>query len=125
HMSDQGTSQPTAGEAAADVTEAAGASAAEAMPPPTGGGPDKHPLLGHAEAIAKLSTVVLGGLYVFGIIISNVQLIDLGISDFASLQARNILAGFFFVLYFAWMLAMLFLAYWTIAFVVYLVGRWG
>jgi Calcineurin-like phosphoesterase len=79
--------------------------------PPPGGRPERRPLLDHTEAVAKLSTVALGILYVFGVLISNVQLIDLGISDFASLQARNILTGLFFVLYFAWMLIFVTLVY--------------
>jgi len=89
-------------------------------PPPGGTPPDKHWLVGHADAVTKLSGVVLGALFVLGIVISNVQLMDLGISDFASLQARNILTGFVFVVYFAVMLLMLLLAYVIIAALVYL-----
>src|SRR5690349_19385090 len=78
--------------------EAAGASAAEAVV--SSDPKSKHPVFEHAESVAKLATVVLGGLYVLGVLISNIQLMELGISDFASLlQTRNILTGFFFVVY--------------------------
>jgi hypothetical protein len=58
-----------------------------------------HPVYQHGESIAKLATVVLGALYVLGVLVSNLQLMELGISDFAALQSRNILTGLFFVLY--------------------------
>jgi hypothetical protein len=61
----------------------------------------------HADALAKLATLALGVFYVFGILTSNIQLMDLGVSDFASLQARNVLTGFFFVAYFVGFLVLL------------------
>lgn len=67
----------------------------------------KHPVFEHAESIAKLATVILGVLYVLGVLISNVQLMELGISDFGALQPRNILTGFFFVFYVALLLFVL------------------
>ena len=49
-----------------------------------------------AETVLKLATAALGVLYVLGIMVSNIQLIGLGIADFSGLQARNILTGFLF-----------------------------
>ena len=65
------------------------------------------PLLDHAELLLKLGTAVLGSLYVLGLLISNVQLMELGISDFTSLQARNVMTGCLFVFYLAVMIASL------------------
>src|SRR5712691_4686611 len=80
----------------------------------------KHPIFEYAESIAKLATVILGALYVLGLLISNFQLMELGISDFASLQARNILAGFVFVIHVT-------LVLFTLALIVVLAGalRYG
>lgn len=58
-------------------------------------------VLANVEGIAKLATVALGLLYVFGFLVSNIQLMALGIADFSALQARNIMIGFLFVGYFA------------------------
>ena len=56
-------------------------------------------LFGNAEPLLKLGTVVLGSLYVVGLLISNVQLMALGISDFTAIQVRNVMTGCLFVLY--------------------------
>src|SRR5262249_34500859 len=70
-----------------------------------GKGKDKHPIFDHAQSIAKLATVILGGLYVLGGLVSDAPLMELGISDLASLlPTRNILTGFFFVVYIALLL---------------------
>jgi hypothetical protein len=53
------------------------------------------------EPTAKIATAVLGVLYVFGLLISNIQLMALGISDFSSIQARNVITGFGFIYYVA------------------------
>jgi hypothetical protein len=69
------------------------------VPNPAAENPRKHPVYEHAESIGKLATVVVGVLYVLGLLISNIQLMELGISDFGSLQPRNVLTGFFFLFY--------------------------
>src|SRR5688572_30961098 len=53
----------------------------------------------NTELLLKLGTAALGTLYVFGILVSNVQLMEVGISDFTSLQVRNVMTGFLFVFY--------------------------
>jgi len=65
--------------------------------------PATHPFADTIELIAKLATTGLGILYVLGILISNIQLMELGISDFTALQPRNILTGFFFTLFVFWL----------------------
>lgn len=52
-----------------------------------------------SELVLKLATAVLGVLYVLGVLVSNMHLMTLGISDFTSLQARNIMTGFLFIFY--------------------------
>jgi hypothetical protein len=69
-----------------------------------------HPFADTIELGAKLITAGLGVLYVLGILISNVQLMELGISDFTALQPRNILTGFFFALFVFWLLLIVGLA---------------
>jgi hypothetical protein len=110
---DNGQAPPVSqsGAAAAAPSAATPASAPPPAPAPPPAAADRHPILNHTEAIAKLATLVLGLLYVFGLLISNIQFIDLGISDFASLQARNMLTGVSFVLYFGVMLVLLALVY--------------
>jgi len=68
---------------------------------------EKHPLLQFAEPALKLATAILGIFYVLGLMISNAQLMELGIADFASLQARNVMIGFIFVLYVAVLVAII------------------
>ena len=53
----------------------------------------------NAELLLKLGSAILGILYVFGLLISNLQLMELGVSDFSSLQVRNIMTGFLFLAY--------------------------
>ncbi len=64
-----------------------------------GNSAEKNRLTTDAELAIKLVTVVLGILYVLGLLVSNMHLMKLGISDFTSLQARNIMAGSLFVFY--------------------------
>jgi hypothetical protein len=100
----------TAGSENGPASPVSDSGAAAAPPPPALAAtesPRKHPFFEHADALGKLTTLALGVLYVLGILISNLQLRDLGISDFASLQARNVLTGFFFAVYFLWFLAVL------------------
>jgi hypothetical protein len=59
----------------------------------------ENPLLQHAEVALKIGTAVIAILYFFGLMISNAQLMELGIADFASLQARNVTVGMLFVIY--------------------------
>jgi hypothetical protein len=66
---------------------------------PGGNTTEKNTLTTDAEHAIKLVTVVLGVLYVLGLLVSNMHLMKLGIADFTSLQARNIMTGFLFVFY--------------------------
>ena len=59
----------------------------------------ENPSLQHAEVALKIGTAVIAILYFFGLMISNAQLMELGIADFASLQARNVTVGMLFVIY--------------------------
>src|SRR5437867_12880244 len=65
----------------------------------TGSSPPKDQFTASVESLLKIGTIVLGLLYVLGLLVSNVQLMEVGVSDFASLQARNIMTGFLFILY--------------------------
>lgn len=60
---------------------------------------EKNTLTADAELVIKLLTFFLGVLYVLGLLVSNMHLMKLGIADFTSLQARNIMTGFLFVFY--------------------------
>lgn len=51
------------------------------------------------ESQVKITSGCLGGLFVLGVLINNLQLLELGLADFSSLQARNILIGFDFFIY--------------------------
>ncbi len=57
---------------------------------------EKPGLFESVESIAKVTTGVFGLLYVVGFLISNIQLMALGIADFSALQARNVMIGFLF-----------------------------
>jgi hypothetical protein len=84
---------------------------------PTEPGEPKQPFVANLELMAKLSTAVLGVLYVLGLLISNIQLMSLGISDFSSIQTRNVLTGFGFIFY----LVLLCLVFLLIGFVLFMV----
>jgi hypothetical protein len=60
------------------------------------------------ELLLKLTSIILGSLYVLGLLISNIQLMALGVSDFSSLQVRNIMTGFIFFFYVLAVLLILF-----------------
>src|ERR1043166_6976518 len=66
-------------------------------------GKKKPSIFSYADDLAKLATLVLGVLYILGLLISNIQLMELGIADFSSLQARNILIGFIFLFVIFWL----------------------
>jgi len=68
-------------------------------------GTPANPLISHAELVIKLGTGVIGATYVLGVLVSNVQLMALGVSDFGALQTRNILTGAGFFHYLLWMVA--------------------
>ena len=51
------------------------------------------------EAASKALTLTLGGFYVLGLLITNAQLMALGIADFSALQARFVLVGALFAFY--------------------------
>ena len=59
------------------------------------------PMVGELELILKLGGLILGTLYVLGLLISNIQLMSLGVVDFSSLHVRNILTGALFSFYVA------------------------
>jgi hypothetical protein len=61
--------------------------------------PAKPPFVENAELLLKLASAILGAFYVLGLLISNLQLMDLGVADFSSLQIRNIMTGFLFLFY--------------------------
>lgn len=65
---------------------------------------EKNTLTGKAELVIKLLTFVLGVLYVLGLLVSNMHLMKLGIADFSSLQARNIMTGFLFLIFLTFLL---------------------
>lgn len=59
------------------------------------------------ELLLKVTTIALGVMYVLGLLITNVQFMELGVADFSSLRARNIMIGFLFILYFVFLLVIL------------------
>jgi hypothetical protein len=64
----------------------------------------KSPFVEKAELVIKLGTALLGLAYVLGLLVSNVQLGQLGISDFTSLEVRTVMTGFLFLYYSMWFL---------------------
>jgi phosphatidylserine synthase len=54
-----------------------------------------------AELLLKFVGAILAILYVLGLLISNIQLMELGVADFSSLRVRNIMTGFLFLFYVA------------------------
>lgn len=59
----------------------------------------EHSAADQIELLLKAATIGLGILYVLGLLITNAQLLQLGLADFSSLHARNIMTGFLFLLY--------------------------
>src|SRR5712691_2145872 len=67
----------------AGMTEPSTPGTAEPAPVAAGAARNgSHPVFDYAEKLGKLATVVVGVLYVLGLLISNIQLMELGISDF-------------------------------------------
>ena len=63
------------------------------------------------EQALKLASLIVGALYILGLMVSNVQFMDLGIADFSSLQPRSIAVGLLFVVYLTlWAAPWIFLA---------------
>lgn len=56
-----------------------------------------------AGTLLKYNTAVFGLMYVLGILVINIQSANVGISDFNSLQARNVLVGVQFIVFFAFL----------------------
>ncbi len=52
------------------------------------------------EFIIKAATAILAVLYALGFFVSNIQLMEIGIADFSSINARNVLVGSLFAYYF-------------------------
>jgi hypothetical protein len=59
-----------------------------------------------AEPLLKLGTAGLGALYVFGLLVSNLHLMAVGVSEFTSLRAQNVMTGSITVLYLASLIAL-------------------
>ena len=75
------------------------------------------PLLATIESVLKLATAAVAGLYVVGLLVTNVQLMELGIADFPSLNPRNIMTGLLFIVYEFLLIAVLACAAATVVFV--------
>jgi hypothetical protein len=69
-------------------------------------GEDSKGLAKKVEELSKLGTLVLVGLYVLGLLITNGHLMLLGIADFSALQARFVMTGILFVVYVLILLAL-------------------
>jgi len=80
--------------------------------------PTSASLQANVEFMLKFATAFVAMLYIFGLVISNVQLMEIGIADFTSLQARNITVGFLFLVY---------LLFWSIPFllITWFIFEWG
>jgi hypothetical protein len=76
--------------------------------PRSGGDSGLRSLTASAEMVFKITTALLGVLYVLGLLISNLQMMELGIADFAAFNTRNVMVGTLFVVYLS--LLLLFLA---------------
>jgi len=53
----------------------------------------------NAYPLLKGASAILGTLYVLGLLISNLQLMELGVADFSSFPVRNIMTGLVFLVY--------------------------
>src|SRR5215510_8325210 len=85
----------------------------------SGNSNEKNTFSANSELTLKIATGVVGVLYVLGLLVSNMHLMTLGISDFTSLQARNVMTGFLFVLYSSFLLPIAI----PISMAIYLCGR--
>jgi hypothetical protein len=63
--------------------------------------PNNSSIINLLEVVTKGFAIVAGALFVVGLLISNIQMMNLGIADFSSLHARNVLVGFLFIPYFS------------------------
>jgi len=61
--------------------------------------PTKNFLTEGADLLLKLASATLATLYVAGLLVSNLQLMQLGVADFSSLQVRNVMTGTLFFFY--------------------------
>jgi hypothetical protein len=59
-----------------------------------------------AEPALKLGAAGLGALYVFGLLVSNVHLMAVGVSEFTSLRAQNVMTGSLTAFYFVSLLVL-------------------
>ena len=59
----------------------------------------KSPVFEKADLLLKVGSAALAFFYICGLLVNNLQLMELGISDFASLRSRNIMTGTVFFLY--------------------------
>lgn len=68
-------------------------------PPPVAS--QHHPIsfLRHLDVFVKLGTGFVGVLYVFGLLISSIQFMAIGIPNVSALQTRNIMTGVLFLLF--------------------------
>jgi hypothetical protein len=62
--------------------------------------PNNSSIINLLEVVTKGFAIVAGALFVVGLLISNIQMMNLGIADLSPLHARNVLVGFLFILYF-------------------------
>jgi hypothetical protein len=65
------------------------------------------PKVANLEFLVKSATVLLGVVFALGFLVSNAQLMQLGIADFSGLQLRNVMIGALFLVYLALILAIL------------------
>jgi hypothetical protein len=59
-----------------------------------------------AEPVLKLGAAALGALYVFGLLVSNLHLMSVGVSEFTSLRAQNVMTGSLIMFYIGCLLAL-------------------
>jgi hypothetical protein len=67
----------------------------------------RDPKVANLEFVVKSATVLLGAVFGLGFLVSNAQLMQLGIADFSGLQLRNVMIGTLFLIYLARLLSIL------------------
>jgi hypothetical protein len=85
----------------------------------------KDPRSANLDFLVKAATVTLGALFTLGFLISNAQLMQLGIADFSGLQTRNVMIGVLFLVYLALLLSILIPIAYLPQIYMRLAGRWG
>jgi hypothetical protein len=65
------------------------------------------PKAANLEFLVKSATVLLGVVFGLGFLVSNAQLMQLGIADFSGLQLRNVMIGALFLIFLALLLSIL------------------